>query len=156
MNYIVILTPMVETLSFCIPSYDDINVLVAIIIHRFSKVWVNSCEYIPLLPIFTFWYSLNLGLEMVSEKYRPLVGLQLGAWSGLGYMYLSLLAMFIRNWRHLQLALGLSFFPFIIFSRLMVTSPRYVTWNIFFTLSTLNSCKAMPLNKFYTGHIWNV
>ena len=62
---------------------------------------------------------------MVSEKYRPLVGLQLGAWSGVGYMYLALLGMFIRNWRYLQLALGLSFLPFIFFSRMMVTSPRY-------------------------------
>lgn len=65
-------------------------------------------------------------MEFVGEKYRPFVGLQIGIFSGIGYMNLALLARFIRSWRQLQLALGCLFFPFLLIIPIIPESPRFL------------------------------
>lgn len=65
-------------------------------------------------------------MEFVGEKYRPLVGLQVGVFSGLGYMNLAMLAYWFRHWRQLQLVLGCSFFPFLLIIPFIPESPRYL------------------------------
>jgi len=65
-------------------------------------------------------------MEFVGDVHRPLVGLQVGIFSGLGYMNLAFVAYFFRHWRKLQLVLGLSFFPFLFIIPFIPESPRYL------------------------------
>nr|XP_009857789.2 organic cation transporter protein-like [Ciona intestinalis] len=63
-------------------------------------------------------------VEIVGAPYRAMVGLQLGVWSGFGYMTLSILGYFFRHWRTLELSLGLLFLPFLFIAPFMPESPR--------------------------------
>lgn len=73
-------------------------------------------------------------MEFVGDVHRPLVGLQVGIFSGLGYMNLAFVAYFFRHWRKLQLVLGLSFFPFLFIIPFIPESPRYKDYSVFKTM----------------------
>uniref|UniRef100_H2YDZ3 Major facilitator superfamily (MFS) profile domain-containing protein n=1 Tax=Ciona savignyi TaxID=51511 RepID=H2YDZ3_CIOSA len=65
-------------------------------------------------------------VEIVGAPYRAMVGLQLGVFSGFGYMTLSIFGYCFRHWRGLQLALGLLFLPFLLVAPLLPESPRWL------------------------------
>ncbi|XP_076818468.1 solute carrier family 22 member 4-like [Clavelina lepadiformis] len=65
-------------------------------------------------------------VEIVGKKYRPWIGMQVGVFSGVGYMFLSLLGLAFRSWRTLQIALALSFAPFLFLAPFIPESPRWL------------------------------
>jgi len=64
--------------------------------------------------------------EFVGSQHRPMIGIMLGVWNGIGYINLSIFAYYFNNWRSLQFAIALSFLPFIIVVLFIPESPRFL------------------------------
>jgi len=64
--------------------------------------------------------------EFVGSQHRPMIGIMLGVWNGIGYINLSLFAYYFNSWRSLQLTIALSFLPFILIVIFIPESPRFL------------------------------
>jgi len=118
-------------------------------IHGKKKIWLFSlffasisgvlCSYSTQLWMFflcrffvgSFVSSIILCVtvhvsEFVGSRHRPMIGIMLGVWNGIGYINLSLFAYYFNSWRSLQLAIALSFLPFIIIVVFIPESPRFL------------------------------
>ncbi|XP_071505818.1 organic cation transporter protein-like [Diadema antillarum] len=66
-----------------------------------------------------------IGTEFVGSSKRAYIGILISLGFPGGYLYLTFLAYFIRNWRYLLLALNISFVPYFFFYPLILESFRW-------------------------------
>ncbi|CAK8674378.1 unnamed protein product [Clavelina lepadiformis] len=87
------------------------------ILLRTMTAFFDNGSYVP-----NFLYLL----EMTSEQHRSIVGLTYQISFSVGYMLLSGLAYYARNWHHLEMAIAMCMVPYLIFLLFIPESPRWL------------------------------